>query len=281
MLPISVVIPAYNAEEFIRETIESVLNQTFIDYELIIADDMSDDQTKDIILSYNDLRIRYVLCNHDFIGTRNKALQMARGKYIAQLDHDDIMVPDRLRIQYDFMETHSEIAACGGFLKCFGKLDEIWRGAFGADDLLLHCIVETPILNPTGFIRREILTKHKIRHRRGYSFAEDYKFWTEIAKVGKLAVIPKVLVHYRISDKQASVIHSVRMHEATLKIQNEMINYFLSKLNTDSKLGKIVSSKFLPSLEKIIHQGFFSKDVYFAFMHELIRGLKLKGEIKL
>lgn len=115
MISISVVIPVYNEEEFLNETINSVLKQTFGDFELIIVDDSSTDHSKDIILSYDDPRIRYVLCKHDFIGTYRKGYQLASGKYIAHLDHDDKMVPDRLQKQYNFMESRPDIDACDGY----------------------------------------------------------------------------------------------------------------------------------------------------------------------
>ena len=130
-----------------------------------------------------------------------------------------------------------------------------------------------------GFIRNEILKKHKIRHRCGYSFANDFKFWTDIAKVGKLANMPEILVHYRTSDTQLTAVHGLKMREASFVIQNEMINYFLSKLNTESEWGKMICRKFLPSLEKMMESGFISYDIYFSFMYELICGLKLKNEI--
>ena len=279
MLPVSVIIPVYNAEEFLNETINSVLNQTFGDFELIIADDMSTDRTKEIVMSYTDPRIRYVFYKHDFIATRNRSLRLAQGKYIAQLDHDDLMLPERLQIQYDFMESHTDIAACGGFMQRFGKHTGVWQKPLDPDELLLATVVATPILNPTGFIRREILTKHKIMHKRGYSTAEDFKFWTDIAKAGKLANIPEVLVLYRTSDNQASALYYSDMVKASYAIQFEMVDWFLSRLDKNSALGKMVFRKLMPSMENIINRGCLSWESYFNFMYCFIGGLKSNSEI--
>ena len=203
-LPVSVIIPVYNAESFLEETIQSVLNQSFSDFELLIMDDGSTDGSAEIIQSFDDRRIRYVPCKHDFIATRNRGKQLAQGKYIAQFDHDDLMMSERLRIQYEFMETHPDVAACGCHMQCFGKHSFVWKYELEHDRLFPLTILQTPVHNTTGFIRREILTKHSIKHQRGYSFAEDFKFWTDIMKVGKIANIPEILVRYRTSDEQAS-----------------------------------------------------------------------------
>ena len=118
---VSVVIPIYNTESFLRETIDSVLCQTLSDFELILLDDGSTDHCVDIIRSYHDSRIRFIPCPHDFIGTLNRGYSEAKGKYIAQMDSDDLMMPKRLQIQYDFMEKNPHIAACGGWMRSCGE----------------------------------------------------------------------------------------------------------------------------------------------------------------
>jgi hypothetical protein len=282
MLPVSVVIPVYNAEEFLKETIDSVLNQTFRDFELIIADDSSSDRSKDIILSYKDPRIRYVFCEHDFIGTHRKGYQSACGKYIAHLDHDDIMMPERLQIQFNFMESHPEIDACGGYLLRFGKYNRLSKTPYlNHEEMTLFMILGMPSFNSSGFFKRDFLINNKIKHKRGYSYAADFKFWTDIAKKGKLANIPEVLTHYRTSDRQASAVHHQKLQEASYVIQKEMVDFFLSKLNIDSDLGKTVSKKLLPSLSKLGEEGFFSAEIYFGLMYELIQGLRLMNELRL
>jgi glycosyltransferase involved in cell wall biosynthesis len=121
MNTITVLIPVYNAGNFIRETIDSVLCQTFQDFELLTMDDGSTDNSADIIRSYSDSRIKYVSCPHDFVSTLNKGLDMAQGKYIALLDHDDMMMPERLQTQFDYMEANPDIAACGAYMQTFGN----------------------------------------------------------------------------------------------------------------------------------------------------------------
>ena len=281
LLPISVIIPVFNAESFLAESIESVLNQSFSDFELLLMDDGSTDRSEEIVKSYDDKRIRYYPCKHDFIETRNKGKQLAKGKYIAQLDHDDIMMPDRLQIQYDFMEDHTDIAACGGYIECFGKYSRVLRLPLEHGELLPFTITFVPIHNSSGFIRREFLIKHKIRHRRGYSFAEDFKFWTDIIKIGKLANIPEILIRHRTSDEQTSIKYRKESLEASNRIQLDMIDYFLALINKDDPYGKAVLRQLIPAIQKMGEADFFSGTVLFNFMYEVIRGLIKNGTIKI
>lgn len=107
--------PVFNGGKFIRESIESVLSQTFTDFELIIVDDGSTDNTIDIIRSFEDKRIRLLLneSNRGIGYTRNKALENSKGKYVAVLDSDDIAYPTRLEKQVHFLENNSDYAAIG------------------------------------------------------------------------------------------------------------------------------------------------------------------------
>lgn len=112
--PISVVMPVYNGAKHLRECLDSILSQTFGDFELLIVDDGSTDNTCEIIESYNDARICLIRNKHDYIASCNLLLSEARGKYIARMDADDIMMPDRLAYQYEYMESHPDVSVTGG-----------------------------------------------------------------------------------------------------------------------------------------------------------------------
>lgn len=278
---ISVIMPVYNAEAFIKETIDSILCQTFTDFELLALDDGSTDQSAKIIQSYNDPRLKYIPCPHDFISTLNHGIALAQGKYIARIDHDDLMVADRLKIQYEFMEKHLEIAACGGYMETFGNYTQIMRVLTDHDDIMFNMLLGNTMANPTGFIRKSILSDYNIRHEYGYSFADDYKLWSEIAKVGKLANIPQVLTKYRISNNQTTATHYNAMMAATAVIQTEMLDYFLDHFKPVEELGFIVANNLIPYIKKLNDNNFFSKEVYFKFMYELIFKLRKRGNFTL
>ncbi len=273
--------PVFNSEEFVKEAIDSILCQTFTDFELLALDDGSTDLSAEIIKSFDDPRIKYILCPHDFISTLNNGLALAQGKYIARMDSDDIMVADRLRIQFEFMEKHLEIAACGGYMETFGRYTQIISVLTDHDDIILNMLLGNTMANPTGFIRKSILVDYNISHEYSYLFAEDYKLWSEIAKVGKLANIPQVLTKYRISNNQTTSTHYDSMMAATVVIQTEMLDYFLEHFEPVEELGFIVANNLISSIKKLNNKGFFSKEVYFNFMYELIIKLRKNGNLTL
>ena len=123
MLSVTVAIPMYNAAPHLRECLDSVLAQTFRDFELLIVDDGSTDDSVDIVRSYTDPRIRLLLNRHDYIGSLNLLLCEARGKYIARMDADDVMVPQRLALQFAYMEAHPDVDLLGGNMVTLGTSD--------------------------------------------------------------------------------------------------------------------------------------------------------------
>ncbi|WP_165042816.1 glycosyltransferase family 2 protein [Dysgonomonas sp. ZJ709] len=276
---ITVLIPMYNAESFIKNTIDSVLYQTFTHFEILVLDDSSIDSSAEIIKSYDDSRVKYIACSHDFIKTLNHGLQLAKGKYIALLDHDDLMMPYRLQIQYDYLESNLDIVACGGYMHSFGMYSKLIEAPLEHDEILKEMIKRSPMLNPTGFIRRDVLGIDKVKYEYGYSFAADFKFWSDLIKIGKIANIPIVLTLYRTSKTQTSILFSEDSTIGTNQIQHEIVEYLFSLIGADNEFYSILDEKFLPGLNELGSRSFFSPPVYFLFMYELIRGLNKSGAI--
>lgn len=275
---VSVLIPVYNAENFIQDTIESILSQTLLNFEILLLDDGSTDRSSEIIKSYKDIRVKYILCSHDFINTLNYGLDVAEGKYIALLDHDDLMVPRRLKIQYDYMEANPDIVACGGFMYSFGLYSKRMEAPLHHLDIAKEMIIRSPMLNPTGFIRKNTLITNNLKYSRGYSFAADFKFWSDIVKVGKVINIPEVLTKYRTYPEQTSRIYRAESYEGSNRIQLEIVEYFLSLVKRDDEYYPIVMNEFLPALDKLGEYAFFSSFTLFPLMYELIEGL-LKNDM--
>jgi glycosyltransferase involved in cell wall biosynthesis len=274
---ISVVMSIYNAEAFLKESIDSILRQTFTDFELLALDDGSTDRSADIIRSYNDTRIQYISLPHDFIATLNHGLETAQGRYIARMDADDVMMPERLQVQYDYMEQHPDIAVCGSAIRMFGTQQGEVICESEHDNIVDLMVKHNPVANPTTMIRRSVLFEHNIRYRQEFIYAEDFKMWAEIAQAGlRLHNLPQVLMRYRCSPGQVSAKHYVRQQSITTVVQYEMLNYLLSCIVADDET-KTELDEFLKNLEKYNEQFFFSKNVYFGFMYEFIRGLRKKG----
>lgn len=222
-IPISVIVTTYNAAAFIRETIDSILEQTFQNFELLIGDDESEDNTCEIIESYHDSRIRLVRCKHDFIDTENRMLNEASGKYIARLDHDDRMLPDRLKTQYEYMERHHEIDVLGGGMICFGNETGIMQPLYGHQFTVSDMIKANYILNPTVMIRRNTIEKYHLLYNRRYLYADDYGMWAEMVKLGlHLENLPIMLTEYRISSTQTSSVYAKKQAESVQFVVSDL-----------------------------------------------------------
>lgn len=207
MCKISVIMPVYNGEKYLKEAIDSVLSQTFKDFELIIINDYSTDSTIDIINSYSDKRI-VLINNEENLGiakTLNKGIDISKGKYIARMDADDICYLHRLERQYNFMERNRDIGMCGSNVEVFTN-----------DTIRLHVcpqqhneikvlqIFNSAFTHPAVMIKKEILDKYNLRYDEFYEGMEDYELWIRMSRVTKLANIDEVLLKYRSHSNQVT-----------------------------------------------------------------------------
>jgi len=205
---VTISMPAFNSERYIAEAIESVLAQTYTNFELIIVDDGSTDGTREIINRYQDARIIKIFSekNQGLIATRNKIASIARGKYLALLDADDRAFPDRLQLQVDFLEKDG-IDICGAdhwtLNQGNGAIKPSKQRHSNADinALLTVC---SPLCNPAIMGKLEVFKRFP--YKTSYMHAEDYCLWTEIALAGyRFANIKKKLIVYRLHSTQTSV----------------------------------------------------------------------------
>lgn len=206
---ISVILPAYNAMQTIRESIESIISQTYSCWELIVINDGSKDDTLALASSFTDNRIKVVSNegNKGLIYTLNRGIQLSRGKYIARMDSDDISLPDRFKVQVDYLESHPLCIVCGSFVRTFsGKNKKGRMLKYETDDekvsrsLAFSCC----FAHPSVMMRADVIKASNIRYDENFPYAEDYKFWIDIMHLGRYHNIPKVLLKYRISGTQMS-----------------------------------------------------------------------------
>ncbi|WP_298648579.1 glycosyltransferase family 2 protein [uncultured Proteiniphilum sp.] len=280
---ISVLILLYNSGSFLRETIDSVLAQTFKDFEVLLMDDGSEDNTAGIIGTYQDPRIRYERCPRNFAGTFNRGLSKAKGKYIALFDHDDIMVPNRLQVQFDFMETHTDIVACGAWMQEFGVSSNKWLAVNEYDQIILEFIDRKAIYmcNPTLFIRKESIDTHNLHYKEGYYFHADIKFWLDIIKIGKVANIPEILVWYRTSKTQTSKQTRLELQKTAEVVFLELIDYLFFRIDDNEEVKSLLTKDVIPVVKEMTELSFFSNNIYFSLMREIIEGLYKNGFINL
>jgi len=202
---VSVLMSVYNGEDHVLEAVDSVLRQTFTDFEFIIVDDGSTDKSAEIIKSFTDKRIRLVHNENNIGLTRslNKGLELATGEYIARMDADDISLPHRLKTQTNFMDTHPETGICGSWIKTLGlSSDDVWK--YPTDHSTLKCslLFAPPLAHPSIMMRRVVLVSNNLQYSTQYSYAQDYEFWVRSSRYTCLSNIGEVLLLLRQHPKK-------------------------------------------------------------------------------
>lgn len=208
MPEVSVIIPVYNAEKFIKKTIESVLNQTYKDYEIIIIDDGSTDNSKKILDEFKD-KVRYFKqANSGVSSARNMAIKEAAGKYIALLDQDDIWYPEKLEKQISFIKENPNVGMVYGDCYYIDDKDKVIYRVFEDQKYYQGKIFENLVIDnfvpiPTVLIKKEVLDKTGL-FLENYSYAEEYELFIRIAKDYDIGCINEVLAGYRVHDTNLS-----------------------------------------------------------------------------
>lgn len=227
---ISVVMSCYNRKDYVSDAIESILNQTYKDFEFIIIDDCSTDGTREIIQKYadKDSRIVFIKNAHNLglISNLNTGLELAKGEYIARMDDDDISLPERFEKQVKYLDEHQDITVLGTFIETFGKEDSMsWVNE--CDSSIINIIINffNPMCHPTVMIRNKFLKEHHLQYAAEALHAEEYDLWKNISlKDGKLANLPEILLKYRVHE------NSITLSKKTRKIQRDTANKIKTEL---------------------------------------------------
>lgn len=222
---VSVLMPVYNCESYIRESVKSILDQSFTDFELIIIDDCSNDKTVEIIKSIDDKRIHLVTkpCNTGYTESLNYGLSIIKGKYVARMDGDDISTIDRFKLQYEFLESNSDVVLCGTGYDVINS-EMSFNPLISHSENLLQLIDNCPFAHPSIMMRAEVLKKFNIQYDSSYEPAEDYKLWTEVSKFGKVANLSNKLLKYRIHENQTTNKRAIQQISLSQKISTEHLN---------------------------------------------------------
>jgi len=238
---VSVILPAYNCEKFIGKAIQSVLQQTLTDFELIIVNDGSTDNTESIILTFTDPRIVYQKNseNKGLIYSLNKAIEIADGKYIARMDADDICLPGRLARQKTFLDQNEDIAVVASTIDFINEQEEkkgIWeldRKTITPQQIKKAILKQNCIAHPTVMIRSEIAKKNKYKEYQ--KNIEDYDLWLRLLNRGfSISKINEPLLLYRLHGSSVTSIH--------LKKSNPFFKHMWMK--TRFLFGELFSGRF-------------------------------------
>lgn len=240
MIPeISVIMSVYNGEAYLKEAIESVINQTFKNWELIIINDCSTDSTGEILagLASEDERIKIYTneVNLRLPASLNKAISLCSGKYIARMDADDLCLPDRFEKQHKFMEQNQDVALSSCRFMTVKNGVYASGGAGGRCDneaLRAMLLVANPILHPGVIAKAEVMKK--FNYDTTLTCTEDLELWTRMVMENqKIQILPECLLIYRLHDKQITSNTLERQHTEVLKIQQKYYDTLLQKMDEE------------------------------------------------
>lgn len=237
-MKVSVLMSVYNEKaEYLNIAIQSILDQTFHDFEFIIVDDGSTDGCQELIKQYKDDRIVVVSNpqNYGLTKSLNIGLRMARGKYIARMDSDDCSYPERLALQYDYMERHPEIDILGSWvkkgrktIKSCGSVTSKWRYArmlFG----------NVGIYHPTAFMRIDFLRDNGLYYDENMKKAQDFELWVKGLEKGRMYVFPQVLLDYRVHDMQISKRNIDEQNFYNVLVRKKLVDKLKVEMNEDEE----------------------------------------------
>ncbi len=227
---ISVLLPAYNVEEYITEAIESVLAQSFSDFELIVVDDCSTDQTVEKIKEIGDSRIRLFINeeNRGISYSLNRAISEAKGEYFARMDGDDICMPERFQVQYEYIKNREKQLIVGSFYQSFGYINTINLRLLSAEENAVRMLFQSCAGHPTLFFHHSVSKQFKPYYSEESVPAEDYDLLTRLVCSGfKIENIPQVLLRYRIlPPKQFRSKYQDKRLTVTRPSRKRMFDYF-------------------------------------------------------
>ena len=268
MPKVTVLMSVYNGRLYLKESIESILNQTFNDFDLLIINDGSTDNSGEIILSFDDPRIRLIEnpVNVGLTKSLNRGLKLAKGTLIARQDADDISLPHRLEHQLSYLESHLDIVLLGTWAKV---IDENGKALRDTCSPINPFVLKWRMLFTNQIVHSSVMfNSEKVRQLGGYdslfTFSQDYDLWLRIMKQHQIALLPEILVHRRE--------HSNDISAKFFNSQNSTADRIACK-NLKNLLKKNVSIEDVHNLRKIIHYRMIS------FVNDFNRLLKVLQEV--
>ena len=285
---VSVLMPVYNGEAFLREAIESILNQSYQNFEFLIVNDGSSDQSEEIIKSYSDSRIKYI-CNPENLGliaTLNLGIELSQGAYIVRMDADDISLPQRIEKQVGWMEAHPDYGLMGSWFEDFNGKSTLRLVKYSSNDthIRIRHLYQTHIAHPTAVLRKSILDKHRLRFDSNFVHGEDYAFWVQMSAFCKMSNYPEMLVRKRdhaqnVSNKYAQIqsdtcarVKQIQFESMGISVSREEIELYTRFANPDWELTPIEMETMHALLEKMAvgneQNNFISNEALKTYLSE-------------
>lgn len=224
--PVTVLLPVYNNEK-ISLCIDSVLNQTFRDFELLIIDNASTDHTADVVRSYNDDRIRLIVNEKNLgaTGSLRKGIDMIKTKYVARIDADDLMLPERLEKQLTFMEDNPDYGIVGSWTRHIDQNDQLYavnRLCTTDKGIRAYLNIQSPFYHPAVMLRNSILKEHDLNYDPDIRVAVEYDLWNRILRYSKGCNLPEVLTYYRTGGDSLTSRNAAKKLQEYLNVREKV-----------------------------------------------------------
>lgn len=197
---VTVLMAVHDGAEYLKEAVASVLGQTFRDFEFLVIDDGSTDATPAVLASFADPRLRVVRQeNRGLAAALNRGLYLARGKYVARMDADDVCLPRRLERQVAFMDRHPTVAASGTWVRARGGgRTQEWRYPTDPAEVRCRLLFHTVLAHPSVILRRDVLAREGLAYDEAFHYAQDYDLWERASRRVDVANLGEVLLEYRV-----------------------------------------------------------------------------------
>ena len=234
---VSVILPVFNAQQFVGQAMESILRQTFDDFEIIAIDDGSKDHSLEILKKYasSDRRIKITSREHcGLVASLNQGVESARGKWIARMDADDIALPQRFERQLQWLEqTGADI--CGSWVKLFGTADRrVIKHPQTDEAIKMKMIFCAPFTHPAVMMKTELVKQ--LRYDKDWEKCEDYDLWERAVRAGwKMVNVPEILILYRQHKAQISTMALSTQQKLTQKIRRRYLEYVFDLMKLDKE----------------------------------------------
>ncbi len=288
---VSVLICAYNVEPYLQETLNALLGQTYQNLEIVLVNDGSTDGTLGIAESFARKDSRFKVLSHSknigIVGSLNIGLNEVKGKYIARTDSDDIASPDWIEKIVDRLEADSDLMAMGSYLQILSKAGnnstlsdywqhgDIWKNPLTHEEIMSFFPFGNCIHNNTMIMRRTVIDSG-LRFDPDYIHAEDYKFWYEVSKLGKLANYPEPLVKYRFHQNQVSSKHNLQQRKTAQKIKKEIRDWYLKVAGIRTGLEHLDYSHMKSATHELYEKVLPEQDIEYLrlFLYEYFLSLE-------
>lgn len=304
MKKVSILMPMYNSEKYITESINSILNQGYENIELIIVDDGSTDLSIKIVEKYSDSRIKLYknIENKGLPYTRNKLLNLATGEYIALLDSDDIALENRIKIQVEFLENNKNIDIVGSSAIIFGKykVEKPSKVIIGVENIKCNLMFGNCMLNSTVMMRSSFIKENKLFYRKECEVCQDYSFFVDAALVGNIENMNISTIKYRTGHEnitKKSKMKNINLRKNILKeigirafkgngffldeVEYELISKYIWEKNESIKYNYQEFNELINILNKIIKINDNKQNLNQNSLEKCIKGVLLKTIILL